>query len=131
MKTNRTEALRYCQSSNINPTSTLVSIPDKTTNDFLTTLTKEPSWTGGYKNSEGDLGWTDGSPWTFTNWAPGEPNDFGGVEDFVEINSPKIGLWNDNTDASFPRAALCQYNPAPTGTTTQIPVWKDLQIRCL
>ena len=113
MKTNRTEALRYCQYSNINPTSTLVSIPDNTTNDYLTTLTKETSWTGGYKNSEGDWGWTDGSPWTFTKWAPGEPNDDGGREDFVEINFQKIGLWNDDPDVKFPKGALCQYDPTP------------------
>ena len=78
----------------------------------MTTLTKEQSWTGGYKSSDGEWSWTDGSPWTFTNWAPGEPNDDRGIEDFVEINFRSTGLWNDEPDVKFAKGALCQYDPS-------------------
>ena len=113
-KCTRTEAIKYCQSSNTNPTSTLVSIPDKGTNDFLTTLTKVNAWTGGFKNSKGVWGWTDGSPWTWWNWKSGEPNNAGGHEDFIEINFGSTGLWNDDPDVKFRKGALCQYNPQDT-----------------
>ena len=115
LKTTRTEALRYCKSSNKNQSATLVSIPNKETNDFLITLTQEPSWIGGYRKSDGMWGWTDGSPWTFSNWSPGEPNNSGGSENFVEINFSYgsyrgVGLWNDDPDVKFAKGALCQYD---------------------
>ena len=114
--TNRTQALRLCQSANFNPTSTLASIPDMKTNNFLTSVTKESSWTGGYKNSQGEWGWTDGSPWTFTNWNTGEPNNHLNIEDFVEINHGSTGKWNDDPDARS-QGALCQYDPRAAQTT--------------
>ena len=112
LKTNRTEAFRYCKSSNENPSSTLVSIPNNETNNFLLTLTIESAWTGGYRKSDGvSWGWTDGSPWTFSNWSPGEPNNYSGEDNFVEINvlGPTVGLWNDDPDVRYARGALCQY----------------------
>ena len=78
------------------------------------TLTKAASWTGGYRKPGGGWGWTDGSSWTYSNWQPGEPNDIGGNEDFVEINFPwgkTKGLWNDDPDVKINKGALCQYDP--------------------
>ena len=37
--------------------------------------------------------WSDGSPWEFTNWAPGEPNNAGNQEDRVQMY--RHGTWND------------------------------------
>jgi hypothetical protein len=45
---------------------------------------------------EESFGWIydDGSGSIYTNWHPGEPNDFGSGEDYVEIRSDN-GRWND------------------------------------
>lgn len=45
-------------------------------------------------SAEGDYQWTDGSPYTYTNWAPGEPNNLGD-EDYVAMNWGPSGSWND------------------------------------
>ncbi|MFN7014081.1 MAG: PKD domain-containing protein, partial [Bacteroidia bacterium] len=45
------------------------------------------------ENVEGTFEWYDQSPVTFTNWAPGEPNNSGGNEDCVQIYPN--GFWND------------------------------------
>jgi hypothetical protein len=47
--------------------------------------------------NEGTFVWSSGEPVTFTNWGAGEPNNAGGVENFVQI--PWFSqLWNDNSD---------------------------------
>ena len=55
-------------------------------------------WLGGDdKANENDWRWTgDGSndPFTYTNWAPGEPNDFGFGEDVMYMYGA-TGRWND------------------------------------
>lgn len=42
------------------------------------------NWYGSYANE----------PWSFTNWAPGEPNDATNGEDYLQINQDNSG-WND------------------------------------
>ena len=54
----------------------MVSIPDITTNNFISIFTTEELWLGG-KRLEDDpssWGWTDGTAWSFTNWYEGKPN---------------------------------------------------------
>ena len=70
-------------------------------------------WTGGHQNSAGDWVWSDGVTWSFTDWIPGEPNNHGGDEDFLEIftlNSETVewrGKWNDHRN-SHKAAYICQ-----------------------
>jgi hypothetical protein len=50
---------------------------------------------------EGTFQWVSGDPVSYLNWAPGEPNDVGGNEDFVAIYYPNHsagGQWNDWND---------------------------------
>ena len=62
----------------------MASVTSSETNNFLTTLTQKECWIGGYKNG-GTWQWTDGSPWGYTNWASGEPNNFLGVQDKLQF----------------------------------------------
>ena len=53
---------------------------------------------GGYvggtdAHKEDDWSWITGEPWGYSNWAPEEPNDFGGDEDHLLIWPD--GSWND------------------------------------
>ena len=96
------DALKSCQSVVPNPTSTLASVPNKVTNDFLVTLTDTQVWTGGHL-SNGSWTWTDGSSWQ--------------KEDFIELVfiPPemdwrwKSGQWN-NLKGSRKIPYVCQYD---------------------
>ncbi len=43
--------------------------------------------------SEGNFTWVDGSPLSYTNWYPNQPNNFNGAQHYVEMLSN--GQWND------------------------------------
>jgi hypothetical protein len=86
----------------------LVTINSQAENDFLwgywghngssNILTYENLWIGlnDYDN-EGTWVWASGEVESFTNWAPGEPNDAGTGEDFAHLWRHHIpGTWNDS-----------------------------------
>ncbi len=75
----------------------LVSISDGAENDFVATLAAETFYTG-YNDqaSEGAWGWIDGTPNTYTHWAPSEPNNSGNedcMHYYIGGTYPKY--WND------------------------------------
>ena len=111
--------------------STLASIQDSQTNDFLQGLTdpnnRPRTWVGGKKigGVNGVWTWTDGSPWVpfipdspwvpFSPdpWTPGQPDNQNNNEDSLIINFPPSMQWNDDPDArAFSR--ICQYDPRDT-----------------
>ena len=87
-----------------------MSIHDEETNTFIQSFTNEGKWLGGYRKEDGKniWGWTDGSPWDFSKWSPGEPNDDSGVEDFLDMNYGGAGLWNDRNGVSSQLPFVCQ-----------------------
>jgi hypothetical protein len=69
---------------------------------------------------EGTWVWIDGSPWEFTHWLDGQPNDYSGHENYLATYDD--GLWVD-VDASgsgfwMPTGFICESaggGPAPSG----------------
>ena len=61
------------------------------------------TWLGGYQDptaadySEpaGGWRWSDGTPWTYTFWNPGEPNNLNGAN-FLYASGPTNGRWDDS-----------------------------------
>src|SRR6185503_8412841 len=70
----------------------LVTINDAAENDFVQNSMlafdgrDRRAWIGlNDAASEGTFTWSSGGPVTYTNWNAGEPNDFGGNEDYAEM----------------------------------------------
>ena len=130
-----TKALSACKSALSDPSTTLTSIPDRTTSEFLITLSPSSSvWIGGFRNSEGQWAWSNGSLMNYTNWGTGQPNNCcGGLQDYVVFYPFSQGTWNDLKESRRKRA-VCQYDRP---TTTAIEGhwgswndWSDCSVSC-
>ncbi len=58
-----------------------------------------------YSEPAGGWGWASGEPLTFTNWAPGQPDNAGGQQDFGRSGGNTGGstqAWHDETDLAQP-----------------------------
>jgi hypothetical protein len=107
----------------------LVTINDAAENEFVRATfgnvggTLRPLWLGfSDAASEGNFGWADGSPITYTNWGGTEPNNSGN-EDYTEMN-PINGIWNDigNLTANGPRFGVAEIPlPAVIGPAVRGP----------
>merc|ERR1712198_170071 len=74
----------------------LASIPNEETNDFIKNhFGKESTYIGGFATRQvpdpDSWAWTDGTPWSYMNWHPNEPNNIAVDEHCLEWN----GEWND------------------------------------
>jgi TolB-like protein len=60
-------------------------------------------WLGGYRGNNRSFQWVTGERFEYTNWMPGEPNNYFGDEDYLQIlrtahpnvSSSRLGQWND------------------------------------
>jgi len=87
-----TEARRACQIEG----GELVSDDSPEIHEYLA-AEKGTLWIGASKSGNVGWNWTNGKSVVKTRWAPGEPNNKGGIENCVEVNAggkPK-GSWND------------------------------------
>src|SRR6185295_18577712 len=80
----------------------LVTINDAAENSWIASqFSQSYLWIGlNDATVEGSYQWTSGAPVTYTNWASGEPNNFGGNEDYGQMyNFAGAGYrWNDNSN---------------------------------
>jgi hypothetical protein len=75
--------------------------------------------------AEGTFRWVSGEPVTYTNWAPGEPNDSGGGEHHVAMYYPghsAQGRWNDwgwvdRDPIGIPFVGVVEVDPSRPGPT--------------
>ena len=80
----------------------LATISSAEENEEVTRISGgKPVWIGGIRKGSGNgrgadhWYWSDGQPWTYTNWYHGEPNNSGGVENRVHLGLQARGTWND------------------------------------
>lgn len=73
---------------------------------FVAGLAHTTVWIGlGDTAVEGTMAWDTGDAYSYNAFAPGEPNDAGGVEDCVELRADDT--WNDENCAN-PRGYVCE-----------------------
>ena len=99
------EAREHCQKAS---GGDLASIPDEDTNIFLQTLTQEEAnvWVGGHRSDGEDWVWSDETPWQYTNWFIGQPDNLGGEQTHLSFNIDESGHWDD--DSAFEeKSFLC------------------------
>ena len=83
----------------------LVSITSAEENELVARIAGGRTvWIGGMRKGSGNgpgaehWCWCDGQPWIYANWARGEPNNYGGNENRIQLvieKGVKNKLWND------------------------------------
>jgi len=69
-------------------------------NQWIASVNDGSIWLGATDvASEGNFKWNDGSNLSYSNWASGEPNNYGSGEDYVHMYSN--GTWNDQDDENY------------------------------
>jgi glucose/arabinose dehydrogenase len=87
----------------------LVTINDAAEENFLkqTYGTTEGFWIGiNDATIEGQFRWASGETSSYTNWAPGEPNNAGGNQDFGWMNFGASRQWDDDNPTRIRRGII-------------------------
>ncbi|MDP2314649.1 MAG: MopE-related protein [Pseudomonadota bacterium] len=69
-------------------------------------------------DTEGVYTWDGGSPASYTNWRPGEPNDYAGAEDCGAWADDGGGGWNDKSCVTQSLAFVCEAGCEPVAWYT-------------
>ena len=87
----------------------LVSLHSEEEHQFVVGLKPGLAWLGGRRDPGEDFVWSDGTPWDYSNWAPGQPSDDRGDEDCVHMWEWEYRLneWNDRP-CSHERTFVCK-----------------------
>ncbi|MEM7390731.1 MAG: lectin-like protein, partial [Verrucomicrobiota bacterium] len=98
----------------------LVIIDHAEENDFLTTIGAGNAFYhlgATDREEEGEWLWVDGTPMTYENWHPNEPNDYGGSEDYLNALHLHWPRWND---AGFmANGFVCEWDTPPAPERTE------------
>jgi Ca2+-binding RTX toxin-like protein len=82
----------------------LVTVNDAAENQFLVNTFggTEGLWIGLTDEvTEGTFKWANGEAVTYTNWSPGQPDNFTGIEDYAHLNIVAAGKWNDLSNSGL------------------------------
>jgi len=121
---NWTAAEDFCQQAG----SHLASITSDSTNNFMLeglnrrglTQVSDQVWLGGNDiEEEGVWKWIDCTPWEYTFWYSGEPNNAGGPEACLEIRQFWNGKWNDES-CGEERGFVCSKKICSEVTTEKV-----------
>ncbi|XP_016361894.1 CD209 antigen-like protein E [Sinocyclocheilus anshuiensis] len=100
------DSRQYCRDRGAD----LVIINTEEKQRFISSLVSESACIGlSDTENEGIMKWVDNSPLNQGFWFKGEPNNFGGDEDCIELNPEKHNLnnWNDRS-CSDTRKGICE-----------------------
>merc|ERR1719500_256264 len=113
-KKNWTDSEDFCQKEG----GHLASVTSKVLEGINRTEHLGGVWIGGNDlEVDGVWRWTDCSPWEFTIWGPGEPNNWGGVDDCLHHHIMDWGhKWNDGL-CGFESKFLCSKSICSGGST--------------
>ena len=100
------EAVAYCEQDGGN----LVTINSAEEDQFVYNLAPY-GWLGASDEAvEGTWVWVTGEPFSYTNWAPYEPNNLDGVEHYLSYWGDEYpGQWNDMPTSV--QTFVCEYEP--------------------
>ena len=95
----------------------LVTISSAAENDFVYNYMKNCGYQSAYfglKRVQGQWTWCNGESVSYTNWAPGEPNNHGGTESYgMFYHKFEDGTWNDgdfHPETGSDVAFLCEWD---------------------
>ncbi len=103
----------------------LATITSQAEQDFITELADgRYLYLGASDEIEEDVWvWITGEPWDFTYWMEGQPNNYGGAEDYLATYDG--GEWVDVDDFGdsfwMPTGFLCEWSPGLSSTGYQSP----------
>ncbi|XP_051766533.1 CD209 antigen-like protein C [Ctenopharyngodon idella] len=102
------ESRQYCRDRGAD----LAIINTEVKQRFISSIIKEIVWIGlSDTETEGRMIWVDNSPLNRGFWFQGEPNNYGGQEDCVELDPTQdpVNNWND-VPCSYKKKGICEKN---------------------
>ncbi len=96
----------------------LVTFESPAENSYVSTKFSQTAWIGlTDQNREGEWLWETGEPYNYTNWNPGQPDNWLGAQNYALMNWPTAsnGRWDDQ-GASDTNRYVIEYSTAAPGS---------------